>query len=144
MPVNADYSKIENWKDVCYAEFDGEEIVNPELECLIIISALVLNMNSLTEKNVEEWGFRLWMWQKLSGPLMRKRESILDKDGNPILDDDGNEKSEIISYELTTDHIRKFIGLTTNIYEYSNAKFKNDMIRRARRMYDDRKDSYND
>lgn len=148
MSVHADYSHIKDWTNVCYSTDEkGESITNPILNTIVLMSAAGgINMNSITEKNLEEWAFRLWFCQKLFGPLGRYRRLVLDENGNPTFDKDGNEKMEIVDYDLDIESIRPFIGLTTNIAEYNRAKFKNDMMRRARLTFEDemKKRNHND
>jgi len=120
MSLNAYYDKIENYKEVCYrtnAE-TGEQEYEPVLQTLVFYS-MVVDLGEITEKNIEEWSFRLWLYQRLNGPLMRAK----------VTDDDGNES--MIEYDLTEEMIRPYIGLRVNVLSTSRAKWKTRFFKMA-------------
>ena len=102
MALNWNVSKVENFKTVCY-NADGK--VNGVTETLIW-ATMIIGMNGITEKNAEEFFFRISMREKLHGALRR------DWSGeNPV------------DVFVTWDEVKTHIGLGTNATNMTRAKF---------------------
>jgi len=94
MPLNFDYRKVntEGWEDEDYAILD---------RC--IWSSLSVGLNELTEKNLEEWLFRLSAVDLLNGV------------------------NKVTAMESNLKMLRKCVGLSTNVSNTTRKKFLNEM-----------------
>jgi hypothetical protein len=112
--LNVNYSGIQDYKNVCYCKDDkGKFQYVPELEVINMLT-MAFGMTSITEKNLPEWEFRLAFYQKLFEPVMRK------------WDDSGKTLVDII---MTVDMVKKFIGLSSNVYQETRAAFVKRMVK---------------
>jgi len=102
MALNWNVGKVKDFKTVCY-NADGK--VNAVTETLIWAS-MIIGVSDITEKNAEEFFFRISMREKLHGALRR------DWSGeNPV------------DVFVTWDEVKAHIGLGTNATNMTRAKF---------------------
>ena len=102
MALNWNVGKVENFKTVCY-NADGK--VNAATETLIW-ATMIIGMNSITEKNAEEFFIRISMRERLHGALRR--------------DWSGDKPVDVF---VTWDEVKAHIGLGTNATNITRAKF---------------------
>jgi len=102
MALNWNVGKVKDFKTVCY-NADGK--VNAVTETLIWAS-MIIGVSDITEKNAEEFFFRISMREKLHGALRR------DWSGeNPV------------DVFVTWGEVEAHIGLGTNATNMTRAKF---------------------
>ena len=102
MALNWNVGKVENFKTVCY---NANGKVNVVTETLIW-ATMIIGVNGITEKNAEEFFFRISLREKLHGALRR------DWSGeNPV------------DVFVTWDEVKTHIGLGTNATNMTRAKF---------------------
>jgi hypothetical protein len=102
MALNWNVGKVKDFKTVCY-NADGK--VNAVTETLIWAS-MIIGVSDITEKNAEEFFFRITMRERLHGALRR------DWSGeNPV------------DVFVTWDEVKAHIGLGTNATNMTRAKF---------------------
>jgi virulence-associated protein VapD len=99
MPLNWDMTKVEDVEGL--HESDMEWAISES----VIWATISLDLSKIDEDNLDEWEWRLAVFQKLHGSFMRKN-------GKP--------------YYLLREHVERRIGLRVNV---SNVK-RNDWIRK--------------
>lgn len=87
----------------------GESYMQQRTESLIW-AAMVIGLGAITEKNADEWIFRLRMYEKLRGACRSRRV-------------DG----EWVDTYFTPLDVREHIGLSTNVTPITRTKFVNHM-----------------
>lgn len=115
MSLNWDVTEIEGFKDLIYEKVseNSKELRVRRLAESLIFATLFTGINSITEKNVQEFFLRIYMWEKCFGALRFV-------DGEPKFFDLG----EIVP----------FTGLRTNATPLTKAQFKNNLARSLREM----------
>lgn len=73
----------------------------------IIFASMGVDLGSITEENLDEWTYRITLYQKLNGALLRI-------DGNP--------------FYITRDHLERRIGLKVNVANMTRTKWRNKML----------------
>jgi len=102
MALHWNLTDIKNLKDVCWVNEGDERSLNPITEA-IIWSTIVVQIGKITEKNVDEWVWRLYYTSKLGrGKLIPDT----DRYRNP-----------------TRDELMLHIGLSTNVSTISRREF---------------------
>ena len=102
MPLDFNWSKVENHKEVCWRRPDGQ--VNGVTESLIW-ATMTVGISEITNKNYEEFHRRLLEYDICSNtyPITTKK---------------------IGSRHLTLEEVRKHIGLSTNASEVTRAAWE--------------------
>jgi len=119
MSLNWDVTNVKGFKElayedvgVVYEDAGGEVRVRRAAESLIF-ATMFTGINTITEKNVEEFFLRIYMWEKSFGALRFSN-------GEPKF--------------FTLKEIVPFIGLKTNASPLTKAQFKNNLARSLREM----------
>lgn len=116
MSLDWNISKIENLDEVCFIPApEGEEgqRLNPVTEALIW-STLAIDIGRLTEKNVDEFAYRLFFYERLMDPFLFNQNT-----------------PRYITYEEVKNHV----GLVTNVMDLSRAKWMKHMTSAIEREY---------
>lgn len=101
MALNADYRKIENYEGL-YREVEGGKELAQPWETYILLS-IPVGLGEISEKNLDEWWFRLCVLEKLHGKFF--------KDG------DGKE------FGFAYADLRRLLGLRTNASKLTRKQF---------------------
>lgn len=112
MPLTWEIDKIENYKELCWLpdSKEGEELkfrVSPITEVLIW-RTMVVDMGKITSENVNEFAWRLMLYEKIFGG------AILDN---------GEERA------LTYEEVRAHIGLVTNVSTTSRTAWRKRLLK---------------
>lgn len=108
MALDYDYVNIKNWKTVCYRKDRyGKKHMTP-LGHLMPWACLFLDMNGVTEKNVDEWMRRLALY-KLAGCTI-------------------GHHSRTDEFWPTREEVQSMIGLRTNVSTLPPTKFNKKMF----------------
>jgi len=102
-----------NWNAEKVPDFERKRQENPEMLNCLIWASMSIGLGKITEKNVEEWVYRLRRAAFEGHPL------IVQSDGTPC--------------EITEDMIRPWIGLRTNVADVTNAGFDKLLRQRTKR-----------
>lgn len=92
MSLNYDLTKIKNWETVC--KDDGSLTINDTTESLVFLT-MATDLNGITEKNLDEWLFRLQVMRLAHWGEAHRIVSLPLKDVYCIL--------------------QKYVGLSTNV-----------------------------
>jgi hypothetical protein len=104
MALNADYRNIKDFPAL-YVQKNGEKVLGTVWETLVLYSLLV-GLNTITDKNIDEWFFRLKALEILHGPAFRT----------------GDGKA----FDFGLSDVQRMIGLRTNVTSISRAAFLNN------------------
>ena len=102
-----------DWNAEKVSDLERKREENPRMLDCLIWASLSIGMGEITEKNLNEWVYRLRRFAFEGKPL------LLNKDKTP--------------YEITEETIRPWIGLRTNVRTISNASFDKLMRKRTGR-----------
>jgi hypothetical protein len=102
MSLNWNLEDIKDWESVCRDD-DGKQ--SPVTHALIMVT-MGLDLPGITEANVDEFAWRLDMYQRMFGPLLV-----------------GVENDEFVKIPVTTEDVRAHVGLATNVSPVSRAKW---------------------
>jgi len=130
MSLNYNLTKIENYEDTCWQDTGekykdtGEPIfrIHPVLET-IIFSSMIVGLNSLTVKNIDEWVFRIEMLA-LAG---------LDIPYRVWKGEEMHEK------HLDHEDLAPFVGLTVNVSSEKRPTWNRTLIKRMEQKVKDRR-----
>lgn len=106
MSLNWDITRVDE-KVAYQTDENGDKIFGPYTNTIISMT-FILDMGEITEKNLDEWYFRLELFQDMSGPLLQGPK--------------GNKR-------LTIDVVKDFVGLSTNVRTTTKTQFKNKCFR---------------
>ena len=98
MALHWNLSKIKDNETVCFYEKDGARAMKGVTETLIW-ATMIVGLPDITEKNAEEFYFRIRFYERTQGAL-RTRFSADGEDITPVF--------------VSADEVRKHIGLGTN------------------------------
>jgi len=120
MSLNWQLSKIKDYETVCWINEGDQRKLSPLTEC-IIWGTFALDIGKITEKNVNEWMWRMAFLKQLNkGNLVYERHS------------DGVSKGRSFTREELVQHI----GLLTNVTTMTRAQFVHKWIKILRRNCD--------
>lgn len=114
MPLQLDYLKIANWQDVCLVDDpkSGKRVEHP-WNFTMGIFLMHTGIQTITRKNAAEFYMRAKLIEACFGSL------FTNGDGTPRY--------------ITTDDVKAYIGLSSNVSTYSSAQFfahlRKDVIR---------------
>ena len=104
MALHWDLGKIKDYKTVCWINEGADKTLNHVTECLIW-ATMIVDLSSITEKNVEEWMWRIYFLTQL-----RKIDLVYD--------------SVTKDYRtFTEEEIQAHIGLGTNASTLTRTQF---------------------
>lgn len=112
MPLNFDFTDIENYEALCWGD-DGK--VAPITDALIW-QTMVVDMGEITKENWKEFFARVDIYQRTFGT------SLYDSEGG--------------DFSLTEEHVKSHIGLSTNVRTESFERFIQKVGIRCKRDYD--------
>jgi hypothetical protein len=101
MSLDWSIENIPDYKEVCW--IDGK--MNPVTSALVF-ATMGVGLGSITERNAEEFGWRLALWQRLFNPLLVE-----------VVDD------EFVAKDLTIDDVRAHVGLHTNVSDETRPRW---------------------
>jgi hypothetical protein len=101
MALNWDMTKV--YDTEALHESDYEWAISE----VIIFGSMGVDLGSITEENLDEWTYRITLYQKLNGALLRI-------DGKP--------------FYVTRAHLERRIGLKVNVCNMTRAKWRNKMF----------------
>lgn len=119
MSLDWDVSKIDNYQEVTTKIVDGKKKWADETNTLVWGTICGVGLHSITEKNVEEWIFRVRFLKELGYHWMEQ----FDEDHN------------VIGYWPDDEDIRRHIGLSTNAVP---AKTRNQFYKDTARRIEER------
>ena len=129
MSLNWNLSKIENHEALCFevATEDspmrgrkaGESYLKPETDVLIW-ACMMVGLRGITATNWPTFWARIALWEKLYGSLL----SGWDTD-----------KGTRIDYPMTAELVRAHIGLSTNVGDVTDAKWRSTTIKNWERSF---------
>jgi len=99
MSLNWDATKVENFEEKFYEKCGDEQRVKGSAEAMIF-STMFLGINTITEKNVEDFFVRMNMWERTFGNLRTHSE------------------------KFSLEEIREYIGLHTNASPMTKTQFR--------------------
>ena len=120
MPLTYDFTKIENYEEICTRKLvEGDEGFNPKedlyrtqpLAEALVWMTIFIGMREITEKNWEQFYWRTRLLEVTSGAYRYY---------------DGKEGTE---QYFTKDEIKSMIGLSTNASEMTKAEFYKNKIK---------------
>lgn len=109
MSLNWNISKIKNYKQVCWDDWDEENdsgTISSRTETIIFM-AMFVDMGKITEENWEKFYQRVNAWEQIEGAMMYK-----------------SGENGIERVFLTPEDIYSHIGLSCNVATTTDAKFK--------------------
>ena len=118
MALVAQYDQIKGFKSLCYKRVDGGHHLNPITKTLVF-STMVIFMDSITEKNWEQFYERIAAWEKVFGSMTEVRDRRF--------------KTRWRDQYITPDDVRAHIGLTVNVMPKSDAYFYRHLVKVLRR-----------
>lgn len=99
---------------------DGVVEENSTLTEAMIFLTMHIGWGEITEQNAAQWYARVHVWEQTYGTMLRVRD-----------EDDPDHMSP---RPITPEDVRKFIGLTTNVFGHSGAKQESDAAFNKRLM----------
>jgi hypothetical protein len=75
MSLNWNIKSVKDCKTTCYIGNEDDRTLNPTTETLIW-ATMIVGIGDLSQKNAEEFWFRLAIYEKLHGGLRRKWEGL--------------------------------------------------------------------
>lgn len=118
MALVADYTKIRGFESLCYKKVDEGHTLNPITKTLVF-TTMTIFMDSITEKNWEQFYERIAAWEKAFGPLTEIRDRRF--------------KTRWRGQYITPEDIRDHIGLSVNVMPKSDAHFYRHLVKVLRR-----------
>lgn len=116
MTLRADFTKVENFEEVCYTTFENKTYQHPVTQSLIYTLAGI-GMCEITDKNWQKVFLRTRMWEE--GIYGGKGGSIY-----PPVSEDPEQTPRMISPE----DVKRHIGLTVNVIPVSDAAFRKNLV----------------
>lgn len=119
MSLDSDLTKIKDYKELWLPVDDSptrQFKLNPLTEA-IIWTTMFVKLGTITEKNLDEWAFRLKILDQIG------TRSISEK----VADEDGKERWE--ERVPTMAEIERHIGLSVNVADMTRTQFLNDIRR---------------
>jgi len=110
MALNWNIGSIRDHETLCFVGEGDKRKMRGTTETLIY-ATMFLGMNGITEKNWQEFYFRMSFYERLNGGLRRKW--------------DGEGSEEVV---FTADEIKAHIGLGTNATNETSARWKKRMV----------------
>ncbi len=104
MALNADYRNIKDFSAL-YVEKNGEKVLGTVWETLVLYSLLV-GLGTITDKNVDEWLFRLKALEILHGPAFRTSTGE--------------------AFDFGRSDVERMVGLRTNVTALNRPAFLNN------------------
>lgn len=80
MSLDFQLNAITNWKEVCFVEVDGRRQIAPATQALIF-STMAVGIGHLTTERLDEFHWRLQVWEKLHGFELTPREVVIQHIG---------------------------------------------------------------
>ena len=117
MPLTYDFTKIENWEQVCQRKLkEGDEGFDPKKDLYrntplaeaMIWMTIFIGMREITEKNWEQFFWRTRLLEVTTGAYRYSDEG---------------------DHYFTKDEIKSMIGLSTNASEMTKAEFYKNKIK---------------
>lgn len=106
MSLDWNLGKIDNFKEKCY----NDDSLNPMTEALIF-STMIVGLNEISEKNVDEFYFRIALFESLFTTMLKTWEN-----------------DEPVSVFIERDDIVNHIGLWTNASSMTNAQYRKHVL----------------
>lgn len=119
MALLAEYDQIKGFKSLCYEKVDEGLRLNPITQTLVF-STMYIFMDSITEKNWEQFYERIGAWERAFGPMT----SIMDR----------RFKKMWREQYITPKDVRDHIGLSVNVAPKSDAYFNRHLAKVLRRV----------
>lgn len=122
MSLRWDITKIDNYKEVCYDDYDAEKetgTLSAVTEALIHYTAFV-KVYGITQKNWEDVYKRISLHEKLFGPILMQYK----KDHDPDSPNEYRREPQFITAQNVYDHI----GLSTNGGADTWTQYKNHAL----------------
>jgi len=115
MSLNWDLSKIDNYKELCFTDYEDDKgMIEPITEAIIFM-CMAIGMSGITKKNLGEFCIRAHMTQKLEGPWMQR--SV-----------DGGKMEK---YALDVTNFKLHVGLKVNVTQEHKPWFNKKLRRMA-------------
>jgi hypothetical protein len=112
MPLQLDYSKIDNWRDICLVDTPDGKQENP-FNFTMGIFMMHTGIQTITRKNASEFYMRAKLIEVSFGSL------FTNGDGTPRY--------------ITTEDVANYIGISSNVSSYSASQFfshlRKDVVR---------------